>query len=322
MEILDGKVSVILPVYNTEHELPKCLSSICNQTYSNLEIICVNDGSTDASGEILNKFAERDKRITVIHQKNSGESKARNVALERATGDYIAFCDCDDWIDKDMYQILVEMLEDFNVDLVASSWYKEEQNKSIEIKNELPVNEHIIDNNTFIRYLYMRDSYKGFAYIWNKLYRREIMKGSNELLFDENVRLGGDIIWLAEIALRVKRVKYIDKAFYHYRQRETSGCHTRDASKRNESLKAYEYVIQRFEEENIHTDIIKYVKRFLAYHSSNAAQIAYEEGDKKSLVLFQKYMYQYKDDYISLNVQYADRIKRYNQILEYQICEE
>lgn len=316
----DKKISIILPIFNTENELPRCLASICNQTYDNLEIICIDDGSTDGSGEILDKFAEKDKRIIAIHQENGGESKARNVALGQATGDYIAFCDCDDWIDEEMYQTLAENLECFDVDLVASSWYKEEKNQSIEIKNALPVITGIIDNSTFIKYLYMRDSYKGFAYIWDKLYKREVVIGDDKkILFDESIRLGGDIIWLAEIALRVKTAKYVDRAFYHYNQRETSGCHVKDVSAKIESIRAYEYVIQRFEEESVDNNIIDYVKRFLAYHSSNAAQIAYEQRNKTALALFQRYMNQYRSEYISLNMQHNERISRYNQILEYKI---
>ena len=135
------KISIIVPIYNTKNELSRCLSSICNQTYQNLEIICVDDGSSDGSEKIVDKFAKQDSRIVVIHQLNAGESNARNVGLRKATGDYIAFCDCDDWIDNDMYQILTDVMEKEDLDIVASGWYKETnecgQQQTEEIKNIL-----------------------------------------------------------------------------------------------------------------------------------------------------------------------------------------
>ena len=100
-------VSVIIPVFNTEKELPRCLKSIVNQSYKELEIICIDDGATDRSGVIIDEFAQRDSRIKVIHKDNGGESSARNIGLKIAKGRYIAFCDCDDYLDTDMYEILV-----------------------------------------------------------------------------------------------------------------------------------------------------------------------------------------------------------------------
>lgn len=319
------KLSVILPIYNTENELPKCLSSICGQTYRNLEIICIDDGSTDGSSRILDDFAGKDNRIIAIHQQNAGESNARNVGLKNATGEYIAFCDCDDWIDENMYEILVAAMESEHIDMVASSWYKESNvdgiQKTEEIKNILPVTPGIISNNELLRYIYMRDSYRGFAYMWNKVYRHELLHDDKGelLLFDENLKLGGDVIYLAEAAMKVQRAKYINKAFYHYNQRSASGCHTKDVNKLRDWLKAYEYVITRFERDKIDKEIIDYVKRFLAYHSSNAAEVAYEQENKDALSLFQQFMKQYQKEYISLNLQYPDRIKRYKKIIEYKV---
>lgn len=99
-------ISIIIPVYNVEHYLDKCLESVCGQTYTNLEIILVDDGSTDKSGEICDAYAAKDARIKVIHQENVGQSAARNVALEVAQGDFLGFVDSDDWIEPDMYRFL------------------------------------------------------------------------------------------------------------------------------------------------------------------------------------------------------------------------
>lgn len=311
------RISIIVPVYNTKNELTRCLKSIVNQTYSNIEIICIDDGSTDGSEQIVDKFASQDKRIRAIHKRNGGESSARNVGLRMATGQYIAFCDGDDWLEPEMYEVLVETLEKKKVDIVAASWYKEFPLLSREITNELPVRDSVFEQEELLKYLYMRDSYRGFAYIWDKLYTREVLrdKQGNLLLFNEELKLGGDILYLAEVALNTRRAKYVDRAFYHYVQRAGSGCHTKDVEKLRDSLKAYEIVIQRFEEEHIDKTIINYVKRFLAYHSSNAVEIAIAQGQRSAIEEFQTFMKKYEQEYVTLNIQYPDRIERYNNLL-------
>jgi len=314
------KVSVIVPVYNTKNELRRCIESIVNQTYSNLEIICVDDGSTDGSEQIVDRFAARDTRIKAIHKKNGGESSARNVGLKMATGQYIAFCDCDDWLEREMYEVLVDALEKENVDMAAASWYKESAIQSQKITNELPVREDVFGREELLKYLYMRDSYRGFAYMWDKLYTREVLRnkqgGGNLIMFNEELQLGGDVLYLAEAALNTKRAKYIDTAFYHYVQRAESGCHTKDPRKLSDSLKAYEMVIQRFEEENIAPMIVGYVKRFLAYHSSNAVEILIAQGQENAAEEFRQYMKKYEQEYVALNMQYPERIQRYKTLLE------
>ncbi len=311
-------ISVIIPVYNTEKELPKCLKSICEQTYKDLEIICIDDGSTDGSSQVLDEFSMKDNRIKVVHQKNGGESNARNTGLKMASGEYIAFCDCDDWIDTDMYEILARELNCENIDMVGGSWYKETDAYSQEIRNQLPVNNAAFTREELLKYLYKRDSYRGFAYMWNKLYKREILKDKfgNLLLFHEDLRLGGDVLYLAEAALNIKKGKYIDRAFYHYYQRSESGCHTKDVDKLQDWLKAYELVLQRFGEERIDDETIDYVKRFLAYHSSNVVEVAAEQGQEKAKKKFQGLMRKYEQEYVSLNMQYPERIKRYQELLE------
>lgn len=311
-------ISVIIPVYNTEKELPKCLKSICDQTYKDLEIICIDDGSTDGSSQVLDEFSMKDNRIKVVHQKNGGESNARNTGLKMASGEYIAFCDCDDWIDTDMYEILARELNCENIDMVGGSWYKETDAYSQEIRNQLPVNNAAFTREELLKYLYKRDSYRGFAYMWNKLYKREILKDKfgKLLLFHEDLRLGGDVLYLAEAALNIKKGKYIDRAFYHYYQRSESGCHTKDVDKLQDWLKAYELVLQRFGEERIDDETIDYVKRFLAYHSSNAVEVAAEQGQEEAKKKFQELMRKYEQEYVSLNMQYPERIKRYQELLE------
>ena len=311
------KISVIIPIYNTKKELKRCLESILNQQYKNIELVCVDDGSTDGSEKLLDIYAQNDKRIVAIHQENKGESNARNVGLRHTSGEYIAFCDCDDWIDTDMYSIMVEEIEKNDLDMVAASWYKETKEKSIVVENELTVSDDIFGRKQLLKYVYMRDSYRGFAYIWDKIYKKDVLldEDGEWIKFDESIRLGGDVIYLAQAALNISKAKYINRAFYHYNQREASGSHTKDVEKLKDWIKSYEIVIKLFQNEGIDEKIISFVKRFLAYHSSNATEIAIECNDIIAKKYFQSIMKCYMEDYISLNSQHADRVQRYMKLL-------
>ncbi len=131
----DKLISIIIPVYNVERYLRECIDSIIAQTYKNLEIILVDDGSSDKSGEICDEYSKKDSRIKVIHKKNGGLSDARNVALDIAKGDYIGFIDSDDYIEKDMFQILYNLAEEYNAEISSISFYKMLENKVISVRN-------------------------------------------------------------------------------------------------------------------------------------------------------------------------------------------
>ncbi len=309
---------MIVPVYNNIEYLPKCLDSIKEQTYKNLEIICIDDGSDDGCGQYLDEISKRDDRFVVVHQANAGESHARNVGLDMARGEYIAFVDCDDWLDADMYQLLIEaFIENPDLDVACCSWYKEEK-KTTPVKNQLEVTKDIFDRNQFLKYLYMRDSYRGFSYMWDKLYKREMLTdGDGKILeFPEDIRLGGDVIYLANIGLRAKRIVYKDIPKYHYRIKEESGSHTKNLEVLQDWLKAYERVLDAFEKENVEPNVIDYVKRFMAYHASNFTRIAIEQKDDEYKKLYQSYMKRYRDEYVKLNLEYPERIKEFEDLLE------
>ncbi len=130
-------ISVIVPVYNVEPYLRKCLDSIVNQTYRNLEILVIDDGSADGSGAICDSFAEKDERVVVFHTENRGLSAARNLGLDNATGDWIGFVDSDDWIEPDMYEVLIKRVEETKADVVESGWLQEYEQRTIERKWQL-----------------------------------------------------------------------------------------------------------------------------------------------------------------------------------------
>ena len=322
--MLSKKVSLIIPVYNTVDYLRRCLESAVSQTYTNMEIICVDDGSTDGSGQIVDEFAARDSRVVVIHQKNSGESNARNTGLKAAGGDYIGFMDCDDWIEPDMYECLVGALEEAGADMAIAGFYREfeeDGKERIEVRNEKTVEPKIFDGKQLLKYLYERDSYRSFAYIWDKLYKREIAcQASGEMIsFDESIKLGGDVLYLAQCALNTKRAVYVEKSFYHYLQRIDSGCHMPDLARKQDNIRAYKTVSKIFEEQNVEPLVMDFIKRIIVYHSTYAAEIAYEQQNQEMLEEFQELMQKYEKEYRRLNKNRADWIKRFEEILQYKV---
>ncbi len=322
--MLNRKVSLIIPVYNTVKYLRRCLESAVSQTYENMEIICVDDGSTDGSEKIVDEFAARDGRVIAVHQENRGESNARNTGLRIASGDYIGFMDCDDWIEPDMYECLVRELEEAGADMAIAGFYREfeETGKArIQVRNEKTVDPKAFDGEMLLRYLYERDSYRTFAYIWDKLYRKEIVCSVSDgpILFDESIQLGGDVLYLAECALRTKRAVYVDKTFYHYLQRRDSGCHMPDLNRREDNIRAYQIVRSKFEERQVEPFVLDLIKRILVYHSSNTAELAYELKDQEVLARCQGLMKQYEEVYKSLNANKPEWIERFDAILEYGV---
>lgn len=165
-------ISVIVPVYNVEKYLHKCINSILNQTYKNLEIILIDDGSTDNSGKICDEYALKDNRIKVIHKENGGLSSARNAGLDICSGDYIGFVDSDDYIAEDMYEYLYVNLKKNNADVAMCNFYLEYQNGRIEKVSNL--NDFELSNDESIIDFYLNNNI--LIGIWNKLFRHDIIK--------------------------------------------------------------------------------------------------------------------------------------------------
>lgn len=314
-------VSIIVPIYNTKPYLVKCLKSLSEQTYSNLELICIDDGSTDGSAAILDEFALRDTRIRAIHQSNGGESNARNAGLKLMRGQYVGFMDCDDWIEPEMYEKLVAIMLEKGVDVVASTWYQETEADCIKTENQSPVSEETFERDQLLRYIYKRDQYRGFAYMWDKLYRRELFydEEGKLILFDEDLALGGDVLYLARLALNAKRACYVDQAFYHYYQRSDSGFHTKDLQRRKDWIEAYRRVILWMQKFDVEETILIWVKRFAAYVSSQVAEMALEQKNEAIFLECQQVMKNYYLEYVSTNKEHEERIKWFDGIINGRI---
>lgn len=212
-------ISVIVPVYQVEKYLENCVRSILDQTYTELEIILVDDGSNDNCPAMCDEFAGKDKRIKVIHKENGGLSDARNAGLEAATGDYIAFVDSDDYIHPEMYANMVAFLErnpDFN--LVMCRYKKvEEQDNEIYLK-QTAQDIRILEHRDFIEDMFSAQGYEEYVVVWNKLYRREIWK---ELRFPVGKLREDEFVSYKFLYPQEKIAFFMDRTYY-YRQRSGS----------------------------------------------------------------------------------------------------
>ena len=214
------KISVVVPIYNVAQYLPECLHSIFIQSFRDFEIILVDDGSTDSSGQICDEWAERDSRICVIHQKNQGLSAARNLGIDMSTGEYIIFLDSDDyWKDKDVLRIIVERLILFESDVLCFNFEKTGDRicQRVYFPDEVSMPLEIETYDSF-EYLSKHDLW--IACAWNKVIRRELFKGG-KLQFKEGI-ISEDIDWCMRLALLAESFDFVNCVVVCYRQREAS----------------------------------------------------------------------------------------------------
>lgn len=225
-------ISVIVPIYNTELYLHQCVDSILAQSYPHLEVILVDDGSTDSSGQICDEYQRQDIRVRVIHKANGGNTSARKAGLEIAGGEYVAFVDSDDWIEEGMYEQLLLTAREYHTDIVESGCYWDYGNVSVEKGSSLPAGlfergrnyQPLIDN-------LMKMDGKGrrpIAYsLCNKLLRRAVIK---DILKNEKAVLqyGEDAICTYQMVLQSKRIYVVKNSYYHYRMHANSIVHKKD----------------------------------------------------------------------------------------------
>ena len=214
-------ISVIVPVYKVAPYLRQCIESILNQTYRDLEILLIDDGPPDECGDICNEYGKKDERIKVIHTNNRGLSAARNLGLREATGDYIGFVDSDDWIEPEMYEVLLTLLEETGADIsVCGLWY-EHPDRTVEA-GKLP---DIVNMGN--EALMMVISSSQYNYAWNKLYCSELWES---ISFPEE-RVYEDVATTYKTTLKAKKVVSTSIRLYHYRQR--AGSISKERSMKN-----------------------------------------------------------------------------------------
>lgn len=210
------RISVIIPVYNTEKYLEKCLNSVISQSLEEIEIIVVNDCSSDNSLKIIKKYIQKDNRIILINKKeNEGVSEARNSGIKIARGEYILCVDGDDWIEKDCLKELYEMAKKNEAEIVVSDFYLDYGNKNVVYQ---------IDQENRMQTFFKKEdaiknifSGKGFPSIWNKLVKREIYE-KNNIKFPTNISMGEDLLTVLSLIYSSTKIIKLNKAYLHYIQ--------------------------------------------------------------------------------------------------------
>ncbi len=243
----DPKISVIVPVYNIENYIKRCIESIVRQTYNNLEIILVDDGSTDDSGKICDKYAYCDRRIRVIHKTNGGLVSARKAGIVEATGIYAAYVDGDDWIEENMYAELLKKIED--ADVVVTGVIRDYIDSSVCEINKMP--EGIYEKNS-LNDIYIHMIYNGGFFergiqphVFNCLFRKDLLC-RNQMAVPNEINVGEDAACLYPVLLDARKIVLSNDSYYHYVMRENSimGVNNGDEMKRYKVL--YHYLMGRF----------------------------------------------------------------------------
>jgi len=221
------KFSVIIPVYNVEKYLKKCLDSLINQTFKDLEFICINDGSTDNSPIILEEYARIDSRIKVVNQKNQGQGVARNNGIQLAQGEYISFVDPDDWVETQLYEALSEFLEEHKAEVLLFDFSEYfEQSETLKEYNTLKRFKKRFNYDLSKKNYYSWKDCKDRCLTrmptlcWNKVYSKKFLI-DNDIKFAEN-KFGEDGIFSHKVLFSASQIFYIHKYLYYYRHRASS----------------------------------------------------------------------------------------------------
>ena len=274
-------ITIIVPIYNAEKYIERCIKSIINQSYRDIEIILVDDGSKDRSAIICDEYAKKDSRIRVIHKKNEGVSKARNVGIDIAKGDYILFADSDDWLELNMCQKMIDSAIDNKSDIVVceyNNYY--ENNKRTE--------KLILDdfNNRAFSSIITDDKKKYGGFPWNKLIKKEIIIKK----FNENIHYYENLLFFLENSQFDLKYSVVHEPLYNYCINDNSAVHSKKYStKKLSALKALEIIIPLVPNEN--RDYHKFV--FIMLYYNNLFYIKKEKLD------------------INIEVEYYNIIKRY-----------
>ena len=213
--------SILVPIYNSAIDLVPCLESIRHQKYQNLEILLVNDGSSDSSLEICRMYARLDPRIVIIDKENSGVSGTRNVAIEHATGKYLQFVDSDDYLDVNATRLMVEAMEENKVDLLLCNYCSVTRDEKMQVFGFLPPDTRM-DKAQFARYLMEEPASFYYGVMWNKLYRRDI-------IMDNHIRCNEEFTWSEDMLFNLEYIRYAERfcsmrtpVYYYTRQRRGS----------------------------------------------------------------------------------------------------
>lgn len=286
-------VSIIVPVYNAEKYLRKCIESIRSQTLENIQIILVDDGSVDLSGEICDEYAKSDERIGVIHKPNRGLVSARKSGLQLAKGDYIGFVDSDDWIEKDMFSDLYQLALGTGADIVAEGFMEDISGECREKRNQIKEGNYRKEEERAFLYQNMLNCEDYFCmgiqpYLWNKLIRRELAESCMTAV-EDSIRVGEDAAVIYPALLAAKNIVISSQCHYHYCIRGTSMIWKKEGEEKEIEgvVKLYHHLKKHFSEMPSRYCLKQQLKRYTVNNCMVRA-LGFAVGDGSPLLLSER----------------------------------
>ena len=285
----DYKISVIIPVYNVEDYLTECVDSVLNQTYKNYEILLIDDGSTDKSSQICDAYSEKNNKINVIHTENKGLSAARNLGTEKAKGEYVFYLDSDDYVENNVLERMIKIVEQDNVDIVCGNFmYTYSDRTVIAIKEEKEY--EVLDTYSAMEQLVKGEKIQNFA--WGKLIKKEIAQNHK---FPVG-KLFEDMYWTHYVIDQAEKVAIDYKSFVYYRQRDNSISYSFNIK----SLDQLDGMMQRKEFiEKRYPEFLKNYKEMMVKNSLNLAwcTVRYLKGNEQKSAVNRLRTFYLKFDY-------------------------
>lgn len=220
---MNDLITIIVPVYNVEKYIEECIQSIINQSYNNIEIILIDDGSTDSCGKICDEYKEKDNRIKVIHKENGGVSSARNLGIEYATGKWVSFVDGDDWIDKEFCEKMIKIAKEKSSNIVLCGYNRVSQSGIEKINSDGKV--FIVNSREYL--INSLNPQTGFGFCHMKLYNISILKN---MKFNEKLKVGEDALFNQQISEHIEKAVFLKENIYNYRVHSNSVVRKFDAN--------------------------------------------------------------------------------------------
>lgn len=300
-------VSVVVPVYNGEKYLRECIDSICNQSYKELEIIIINDGSNDSTSKIAKQISNEDNRIIYMEHQNKGVSFSRNRGIDLATGEYIVFVDCDDTIEKEYIELLLNKITKNNLDIVTCGYI------DISIYGTIKLNDFYRGNSILTKDEFINNIFKGVGgTLWGKIFRAEIIK-KNKIKLNNNIFMCEDMLFVLQYAMQSKGFGAIEQSLYNYNRKNENSVSSKINFKYFNNLVDVMKEIEKILNEN------KYDRQFIDYilserikklslsfsimqHDKRHRYSRKEKIDNINFIFENDYFKKYKDTFDSINI--------------------
>ena len=276
MRLAACDISVIIPVYNIQQHLRECLDSVLGQSYPHLQVICVDDGSTDESPAILAQYAQKDNRVQVIRQQNAGPGAARNTGLEAATGEYVIFLDSDDWFEPDFLEKMVDTAVREGADVAICRAVEFDTNSGRELPSEWMMKKQYLPGKLAFAPQEMADHLFQFTYgmPWDKFYRRELLTSSG--IRYPALKNSEDLAFVYPTLLAAKRIAVVDEVLIHHRINRMASVSNSRCGQPEAPYEAFQIVKEYLEQHQLmdtyRRSFLNWAMEFLVWHISNMSQ--------------------------------------------------